>query len=172
MLTLLSVFFRDFKPNSSSRASKCTMLSCMVHEMYAACFTDRYHWHQQKLKCYLREKKYSVQCKKDKKVYCLLLWWAKLLHYWVCEHGYYLVSLWINLAFFLVILFVGPGIHSQSLLPTKKKKTFKYCSWKTKFRVYTTVIKQWVNKQNVFLHTYPNITTSMTHMIKPYWKIK
>lgn len=75
---------------------------------------------------------------------CLLLWWAKLPHYWVCEHGHYLVSLWINLAFFLMILLVGPGIHSQSLLPTtktnKQKKNIQICSWKTRFRVYKAMI--------------------------------
>lgn len=50
---------------------------------------------------------------------------VKTLHYGVCEQGHYLMSGWINLAFFLLVLLVGPGVHRQSLLPPMKSETHK-----------------------------------------------
>lgn len=38
-----------------------------------------------------------------------------------CERGPYLVSGGIHLAFLLLVLLVGPGVHGQSLLPPAKR---------------------------------------------------
>lgn len=134
-------------------------ISCMQHAI-----NDCYHWHEQKQKCCLHETFCFLCSAKKRKMHQFVkaINNAPMMYKNITQkHNfkfavYYLVDKMTSLLSVWTWSLPGESVDqpcvfsydfacwswdTQSKPPANyKKKTFKYCSWKTKFKVYKTII--------------------------------